>query len=504
MDSLRRHEDYVWNISHNSSSEHLHLVEVNEFLPQIHKWTSIGTGVMLIIFVVGVSLTTVLTYKVTVKVPATIRPVGELRLVESAISGQVQKIAVKNNQIVNQGDAIAYVDDSLLRTQKNQLESSIQQGQLQLTQIDAQLGEINTQISAQKNLNHRTVVAAQAELAGTQRNFNDQKIKANAEMLQTKVALKFAKLQLDRLQEEKILTTTIEEAQAALDLAKLQRNRLQSIANSGAIALSDLEEKQQALKSAQAKLEQAKNNVKNLLEEKKQALAIAQTNLEKARTAINPSNSAVMIAFHRIKQEQARGEAALAALKKELQNLLQQRLEIQKQLIRARQDLLQTKTDLNKSIIRAPITGTLLQLKLRNPGQVLQPSEAIAQIAPLNAPLQIKAYLPAQEINKVEPGQKVQMQVSACPYPDYGTLKGIVKNVAPDVLPFTQTQNNTTANSPQMNGYEVTIEPETLYVGKGENKCYLQPGMQGRTDIISREETVMKFILRKARLLTDV
>jgi HlyD family secretion protein len=509
VDSLRRHEDYVWNGSGDPDSEHLHFVEVNEFLPQIHKWTSIGVGVMLTIFVVGVGLTTVLKYKVTVKVPASIRPLGELRLVESVISGQVLKIVVKDNQMVNQGDAIAYVENSSLQTQKNQLESSIQQGQLQLVKIDSQLGEINTQILAQANLNNRTVLAAQAELDGTQRNFEDQEIKANAEMVQAEVALQFAKSQLERLQQEGVLRTTIEEAQTALNIAKLQRDRLQAIANSGAVSRTMLEEKQQAVKSARAKLEQAKNNATTLLEEKQQALKIAQTNLYKARTAINPSNSPVVIAAERIKQEQARGEANLAALKKELQTLLQQRLEVQKQLIRNRQDLLQTETDLKKSVIRAPITGTLLQLKLRNPGQVVQPSEAVAQIAPLNAPLQIKAYVPAQDINKIELGQKVQMQVSACPYPDYGTLKGIVTNVAPDVLPVAQTQvsqpqNNTAANVLQIGGYEVTIEPETLYVGRGKHKCYLQPGMQGRTDIISREETVMQFILRKARLITDL
>jgi HlyD family secretion protein len=504
VDSLHRPDNYLWSRGSDPNSEDLHLVEVNEFLPQIQKWTSIGVGVILTIFVVGLGLTTVLTYKVTVKVPASIRPVGELRLVESAISGQIKQILVKAHQLINQGDAIAYIDNSRLQTQKNQLQNIVQQSQLQLLQIDAQIGELNNQISAQKHLNDRTLIATQAELIGTKRNFKDQKIKAYAEMKQAQVELQFARSQLERLQQEKLLTATIEEAQAALNLAKLQRNRLLKIAESGAISLSILEEKKQAVKSAQANLEQAKNNAKNLLEDKVQAVKIAQTNVEKAKTAINPDHATVIIAAERINQEKARGEANLAALNKELQTLLQQRLEIQKQLIRNRQELQQTETDLQQSIIRAPITGTLLQLKLRNPGQVVQPSEAVAQIAPLNAPLQIKAYVPAQDINKVAPGQKVKMQVSACPYPDYGTLKGIVQNVAPDALPVPQIENNTTPNTSFTTGYEVTIKPETLYLSSGENLCYLQPGMQGRTDIISREETVMQFMLRKARLITDL
>jgi HlyD family secretion protein len=220
---------------------------------------------------------------------------------------------------------------------------------------------------------------------------------------------------------------------------------------------------------------------------------------------MNPSNSAVIIASQRIKQERARGEMTIAALNKELGNLLQQRLEIQKQLTRYRQDLLQTEINLQKTVIRAPITGTLLQLKLRNIGQVVQSGQAIAQIAPLNVPLEIKAYIPSQEINKVQVGRKFQMRVSACPYPDYGTLRGRVKNISPDVLSsnvITNNINDNITNTTGINGYEVTMEPETLYLGKGENKCYLQPGMEGRADIISREENVMEFILRKARLIS--
>ncbi|MFS0516137.1 HlyD family efflux transporter periplasmic adaptor subunit [Nostoc sp. UIC 10607] len=548
MNSLRPQENYFWNRFNEPNPEQLHLVEANEFLPHIGKWTHIGSGVLLTIFVAGITLTSVLHYNITVKVPANIRPVGELRVVQSAMTGTVQNIDVHENQVVSQGQAIAHVDNSRLQTQKSQLESSIQQSKLQLSQIDAQLGQIDTQIAAQTNLTNRTIIAAQAELDGTQRNYQDQQIKATADMTQAeaslrlakvqqersqrekvlratiqeaKAALTLAKVQRDRLQREKVLIATVQEAEAALTLAKVQRDRLQPIVASGAVprnlfdekeqavksaeakleqasadAKNLLEDKEQAVKSAEAKLEQVKANAKNLLEEKEQALKIAQTNLAKAKTAINPSNATVTVASERIQQEQARGEAALAALKKDRETLLQQRLELQKELDRNTKELQQAKTDLNLSVIRSPIAGTLLQLNLRNPGQVVQPSEAIAQIAPLDAPLLIKARVPAQDIDKVKLGQKVQMQVSACPYPDYGTLQGTVKTVAPDALPIGK-------NSADPVGYEVTIEPQTPYVGRGDRQCHLKSGMEGRADIISRQETVLQFILRKARLIAN-
>ncbi len=528
MNFIGSEENNFWHRLNEPIPEQLPTVEANEFLPHIGKWINIGGGFLLCIFVAGMSLTSILKYKVTVKAPATIRPIGELRVVESAITGTVEKIGVKNNQVVTEGEVIAYVDDSRLQTQKSQLQNTIQQSKLQLSQIDAQLGEIDAQIAAQKDLIHRTIIAAQAELGGTQRNYQDQQTKALADMTQAKAALTLARVQQDRLQREKLLTVTVQEAETALTLARVQRDRLQPIVALGAIsrnlyeekeqavisakaqleqakanAKNLLEEKDQAVISAEAKLEQAKANAKNLLEEKDQALTIAQTNLEKAQTAINPSDATVTVASEQIKQERAKGEATLAALKKERETLLQQRLEFQKQFTSTVKDLQQVENDLNKTIIRAPIAGTVLQLKLRNPDQVVQPSEAIAQIAPLNAPVVIKAEVTAKNIDKVKAGQKVQMQVSACPYPDYGTLKGTVKTVAPDALPTVQ--NSATPNIPQaaVATYEVMIEPQTLHVGRGDRQCDLKPGMEGRADIISREETVLHFILRKAKLITD-
>ncbi|MDJ0903506.1 MAG: hypothetical protein QNJ55_32395 [Xenococcus sp. MO_188.B8] len=51
---------------------------------------------------------------------------------------------------------------------------------------------------------------------------------------------------------------------------------------------------------------------------------------------------------------------------------------------------------------------------------------------------------------------------------------------------------------------EVTIEPNSLSLGKDNNQRTLQLGMEGRADIITRKETVLKFLLRKARIVTDL
>ena len=55
-----------------------------------------------------------------------------------------------------------------------------------------------------------------------------------------------------------------------------------------------------------------------------------------------------------------------------------------------------------------------------------------------------------------------------------------------------------------LTGYEVTARPEVLVLEDAGRSCKIQTGMEGRVDIVSREETVLQFLLRKARLITDV
>jgi HlyD family secretion protein len=196
-------------------------------------------------------------------------------------------------------------------------------------------------------------------------------------------------------------------------------------------------------------------------------------------------------------------------LNKEQKNLRQRLLEIQNQLNRDQKELQQVENDLKKSVIRAPAFGTILKLELRNSGQVVRPGESIAEIAPNNAALVVKARVAADDISKVGVCQaqkvseckqgKVLLRVSAYPYPDYGTLKGKVSAIAPDV---TIPKNDGTSTAAPY--YEVTIQPERPLLVKSALQYPIQPGMDVRADIISREETVLTFILRKARLITDL
>jgi HlyD family type I secretion membrane fusion protein len=436
----------------------LRTVKTDEFLPQVSLWTTLGGLFLLGTVTVGFVIAGVVKYDVKVKASGTVRPTGEIRVVQAATKGAVKNISIKENQTVKQGDAIAEIDDTELQTQKNKLQGNLQRSQVQLAQIDAQLSALEEQRSSELQLINRDLAAAKAKLQQTQREFQKEQIEAKTEL---------------------------PAAQAAYDLAKEDLDRYKEYFYTGSIS-SEL-----------------------TLKQKQEALQSARSRLERAKAALNPTSASVSIAKEAIAQTHAKGLSTLASFKKEKESLLSSRVGTQNEISSGLQELKQTETNIQKSIIRAPAPGVVLKLTLRNPGQLVEPGQEIAQIAPSEVPLLIKARVVVEDISQVQicadlpiaqcQQGRVQLQVSAYPYPDYGILPGVVRAIAPDAI--SPDNNNSGINSTY---YEVSIEPEKPYLVRDTRQYFLQPGMEVTANIISRRETLLTFILRKARLVTNI
>ena len=435
-----------------------------------------------------------------------VRPTGEIRLVQAQREGIVTSIEVTENQPVQRGDVIARLDDSRLQTQASQLEENISNGSLQLSQLDARVRTIERQILAETNRIEGAVASARAELEQSQRDYQDKQLTTRSQVQEARANVRLAREDLHKARAElRSATANLKSSEAALAAAQTKQNRYQPLAEVGAIALERLEEvqleaqqQQQAVVAELATVE----GQKQLIERQKQALATARAKLDSALVRLNPSDAMVAIASEQIVQTQAQGEASLANLHRERSALLQNRLEIQKQLSSDRKELQQTQSDLAHSILRATSDGIILKSELRNAGQVISSSDTIAQIAPDGTSLAIEAQVTPKDIKKVEVGQEVQLRVSACPYPDYGTLKEVVTAISPDVMVRDSvdaaTQTQTTSY------FETTVRPDRLALVNGQRQCQIQAGIEAEADIISRSETALQFILRKARLLTDL
>lgn len=407
------------------------------FLPPINRWLSLGGIVMLSGVVSAIAFTAFFEYRVTVKTPAQIRPEGELRMVETVRGGKIAEIAVKPNQKVQKGDIVAYIDDFALKQDREQLQSNLEATEAQIVQLQKLIDSKNKQIIAEKQQIQNEIAASKLELSLAQNNYQDSQIERD---------------------------TALKTAQANFDLAQDELTRYQNLAQSGAIAVLQLKEKESAYRNAQAQLQKA----------------IAQ---------LNPNDDGIQIAQKNIKRANARGNAAIALLQQEQQTLLQEQIKLQEQLKSDRQKIRKIEAELNDLIIRTPVSGTIQELNLRNRGQVIAEGKAIATIAPSESSLIIKAAVATSEISLIEIGQSVRMRVSSCPYTDYGMLSAQVTAISPDVI----TQADSTA-------YEVTIQPQDTVLQQGTRQCTIQSGMDGRADIITEEETLLRYLIRKLKI----
>jgi hypothetical protein len=109
----------------------------------------------------------------------------------------------------------------------------------------------------------------------------------------------------------------------------------------------------------------------------------------------------------------------------------------------------------------------------------------------------IQALVPADEIDQIAPQQVAQMRVTACPAGEFGTLKGQVTTIA--TQPVMMTDSIVTQLS-QPTLYAVTIQPQTLALKQATKSCSVRVGMQGKLDIVLREESLARSLLRRMRI----
>lgn len=432
------------------SSPFLRPVKADEFLPPISPWTTLGGMVLISSIGLGLVLSALLRYNVTVKAPAVVRPSGEVRLVQAGQDGRISSIEVKPNQTVQQGDVVARLDPTQLETQKRQLEGSIQQRQVQLSQIDAQIQLLQTQMAAESRSIDREVAVARSERDQSQQIYTQQQATTQADLA---------------------------EAKAALEFAQNEQRRYEQLVDSGAVSQLQLEEKQAAVRTAQAQV-------------------------ARAEAALNPSAAPVAIAQDRIAQTTSSGRATLATLQRQQEALVEQRADLQAQLLQEQQSLKQTEIELQNRVIRATSDGVVLRSNLRNTGQVVQAGATLIEIAPRNSALVVKARVATQNVGKIATGQPVQLRIAACPYPDYGTLQGTVSAISPDaIVPVPLEAAVSPATNSDQKYYEVTIQPSQTVLSRGNRQCQLQPGMDAEANIISRQETFLQMVLRNVKLL---
>jgi adhesin transport system membrane fusion protein len=249
---------------------------------------------------------------------------------------------------------------------------------------------------------------------------------------------------------------------------------------------SDLAERQNNLHTRRLRQQrEERNSVKKSLRLAQEELSALQ---QLARTG-DASQSEVLSARRQVveltaeltnRQNEYRRDAQkeLASTQAELEQTLQ--------IYKQRQEAL------SATIIRAPMSGSIKNIRITTLGAVLKAGDELLQIVPSDEPLLIEARIYSKDVAFVRPGLRANVKLDAYDSSIYGSLEGEVVYVSPDTIDEDLRQNEDPYYRAQV---KITQLPER----KGIEPIEVIPGMTATAEIITGHRTVAQYILKPLR-----
>ena len=152
-------------------------------------------------------------------------------------------------------------------------------------------------------------------------------------------------------------------------------------------------------------------------------------------------------------------------------------------------------------VVAAPCAGTMLRLTVSTVGAVVQPGDALGEIACAGERLYVEMTLGQRDVARVRAGQGAKLLYDAFPYQRYGVRFGHVRWVGP----ATSGRASATAAGGDAagGGFRALIEAgDSAIVVRGEPRPLLV-GMRGRARVVTGRRTLISYAFEPIRALRE-
>lgn len=148
--------------------------------------------------------------------------------------------------------------------------------------------------------------------------------------------------------------------------------------------------------------------------------------------------------------------------------------------------LAQSEDVLTRTEIRAPVAGTIIALRYKTPGGVIQPGAPILEIVPRDDALIIDAQISLTDVDDVHAGLPARVMFPSYSRRNAMQIDGKVISVSADVL------QDKVSGKPF---FESKIEVDRAHLARVAPEVELQPGLPAQVFITTGERTVLNFFL---------
>jgi adhesin transport system membrane fusion protein len=193
----------------------------------------------------------------------------------------------------------------------------------------------------------------------------------------------------------------------------------------------------------------------------------------------------------RIERQMAELEGQMTNRRNKFQQDSQTELtKAEEELTTVRQSLVQRQEQLTNTELKAPLNGTVKNVRVTTRGGVLRPGDELLQIVPIDDALLVEARVKPADVAFLAPGQSVNIKIDAYDYTVYGSLDGTLTYISADTLSEDMRQG-------EQAYYRVQVKTASpRFSRRPKESLQLQPGMTATVEIKTGSNTVLKYLLK--------
>ncbi len=410
-----------------------------------------------------------------------LEPKGMVQPVQAPVGGVVQQVLVSEGQTVQAGDILLRFDPKTTQAQLDSLAmirtKLLEENAYYRSQLADDLGATapgNIDPGLVQLTSNRAALVAEnalyrAQLAGDATGESlpeDQRDRLQAATAELNSRLSIANLEVDQLRRQLIQTQAqLSNAQDALRLNQDILDRVKPLADRGAIGEIQYLQQEQEVSNR-------RTEVNRLVEEEQRLdLQIAQAQEQFRSTQATSQDD--------LQKRIAANDNQIATIDSQLTKTI---LENEKRLQEIDSQVAQLQQTLTYQDLRAPVSGTVFNLKANQPGYVANSTEPILEIVPTDA-LVARVFITNSDIGFVRQGMDVDVRIDSFPYSEFGDVKGTLTQIGSDALPPDQINPNYRFPA------EITLSDQLIAIDG--QPVQLQSGMSLSANIKTRPRRVI-------------
>ncbi len=427
-----------------------------EFLPDIQAVTEqrhSPVARLLIFLIAGLFLAALLwahfaEVEQVATAPGVVRPVGQSKTINHPDGGRVTELLVAEGETLKAGQLLIKLDAELLEEKAARQTSEWQALAAEVARLEAEgVGSTEVVLPAALAASRPDLQDAQNRLFEARQEALEARRAAADELVQQRKSDALALAQSKKRVENNLAILRQQEESLRGLVAKGYYPRLRHLSILGEIA-----------------------DHEGQIAELEDQLVAANSALEEAKTQrLSVDREARAEALDQLELRRRERDAVLSSLQ-------------------------QTKAQLRSLEIRSPVAGVVQNLAVTSPGQAIRPNEPIMTVVPTGESLVIETSVSNDDIGYISVGQRATVKVRTYDFVRYGTLSGVVQQVAADATKDEESGEFS---------FKVAVHTERNYLGDEAQRRRVQPGMLVTVDLHIGERSILSYLTDRVLYTTD-